>query len=231
MKEKNRKKERAAGYQSAHSFTGSSFHLAPYSTYAYYSMQGWNWRIKTLQQMRGSLGDLKKGWICVCATLMDPISCVYLLKKVPSRDVCKGHLVSEHSINASQLLYNSVYLSVTVLSSIYQRVRLSCTLYMFPIAGVNGLPQRYLNSFQKMHKETLWQIYLMPSILTGFYVSLPFMCPFERCNWTSKQGDILNTWSAVVRHSTACESTCHSVILNQTDLFICLNRVKAWFTL
>lgn len=38
----------------------------------------------------------------------------------------KGLLASEHSINASQLLYNSVYLSVTVLSSIYQGVRLSC---------------------------------------------------------------------------------------------------------
>lgn len=32
------------------------------------------------------------------------------------------------------------------------------------------------------------------------------MCPFERCNWTSKQQDILKTWSALARHSTACES-------------------------
>lgn len=48
-------------------------------------------------------------------------------KKCLGGDVCKGLLASEHSINASQLLYNSVYLSVTVLNSIYQGVRLSCT--------------------------------------------------------------------------------------------------------
>lgn len=45
----------------------------------------------------------------------------------PGGDVCKGLPESEHSINASQLLYNSVYLSVTVLNSVYQGVRLSCT--------------------------------------------------------------------------------------------------------
>lgn len=32
-------------------------------------------------------------------------------KKCPGGDVCKGQLVSEHSINATQLLYNSVYFS------------------------------------------------------------------------------------------------------------------------
>lgn len=57
------------------------------------------------------------------------------------------------------------------------------------------------------------------------------MCPFERCNWTNKQRDILNTWSALARHSTACESSCHRVILNQRDAFIWTNWVKAWYTL
>lgn len=76
-------------------------------------------------------------------------------KKCPGGYVCKGLLASEYSINASQLLYNSVYLSVTVLNSIYQGVGLSCTFecIFLILAKKKGLPQRYLNSFQKMHKK------------------------------------------------------------------------------
>lgn len=57
------------------------------------------------------------------------------------------------------------------------------------------------------------------------------MFPFERCNWTSKQLDILNTWCTLARHPTASESSCHQLILNQNDAFIWLNWVRVWYAI
>ncbi len=82
---------------------------------------------KCFNQMPGCRGDLQGG-LSLRLSHIDGSNQMFLsFRKCLGGDVCKGLLASEHSINASQLLYNSVYLSVTVLDSIYQGVRLSCT--------------------------------------------------------------------------------------------------------
>lgn len=80
------------------------------------------------QSKREAAGETCRGGWNMRLSHIDGSNQMFLsFKKCPGGDVCKGQLVSEHSINPAQLLYNSVYLSVTVLNSIYQGVRLSCT--------------------------------------------------------------------------------------------------------
>lgn len=167
---------------------------------------------------------------------MDPIRCFYLLRKRPGGHVCKGLLVSEHSINASQRLYNSVYLFVTVLLFSTQFIRqFVWAVYSVHVSNTEKEKARLRDivtaSKRCIKKPSDRFIYCRKFCKTVFYVSLPFTCPFERCNWTSKQLDIFNTWSALAMHSPACESSCRQVILNQHDAATWLKWVKVSYTL
>lgn len=67
------------------------------------------------------------GGVYVQATLMDPIRCFYLSKSVLVDMFAEDCMASEHSIKASQLLYNSVYLFVSLFSC--SQLNLSCSSF------------------------------------------------------------------------------------------------------
>lgn len=122
----------------------------------------------------------------------------------------------------SRLLYNWVYRSVTISNLIYQGVLLSCTSsacfwYREKMAYRTDIS----TAFKRCVKKAVTDLSNAINSNWFFNVSLPFMWQFERCDWTSKQGVILNTWFAPARHSSECESRCHQFISSRNDVFIC----------
>lgn len=146
-------KERAAGYQrvkvptQSPSFTeqGSSFHLTQYSTYAYYGLQGWNWRVNIFSKYKNiAIKSLLKRLLCVsmCVCGGGPIRCFYLLRM--SRWRCL------QSTAGVRTLYQCITAALQFSLSLCHcsQLNLSGSLFelyiqrMFLILGENGLPQR-----------------------------------------------------------------------------------------